>query len=120
MNLEVEYEKVAKRAIKQKLITRKEWDTDFKFLRDEWGHSFVHYLEAIIAKLDLFVTINPRMLERKEELEKRFKLKIADLGDMKEMFDPAEISRCPHCFCMTHTLYGKNLCGKCKKPKEKK
>jgi hypothetical protein len=23
-----------------------------------------------------------------------------------------EISQCPHCFCMTHTIKGK--CGKCK------
>jgi len=31
-------------------------------------------------------------------------------------FDFDDISLCPNCGCMTHTIRG--LCGKCKKPKK--
>ena len=31
-------------------------------------------------------------------------------------YDPAEISLCKNCWCMTHTLAG-NKCGKCHHPK---
>ena len=74
--LEEKYEEVVSEAIKLDLIKRKEWDNRFKNYRDEWGHSFVHYLECIINKIDIFLTINPIMLKNKKELEKRFSVRI--------------------------------------------
>ncbi len=74
--LEEKYEEVVSEAIKLELIKRKEWDNRFKNYRDEWGHSFVHYLECIINKIDIFLTINPIMLKNKKELEKRFSVRI--------------------------------------------
>lgn len=32
-------------------------------------------------------------------------------AEIAEKFDPAEVSLCPNCYCMTHTVKG--LCGKC-------
>lgn len=75
--LEKVYEEVVSRAIGLKLIKRKEWDERFKDYRDEAGHSFVHYLECIMNKIDIFLTLNPIMIENREELEKRFGVRIA-------------------------------------------
>lgn len=33
-----------------------------------------------------------------------------------QSFEPAEVSLCRNCQCMTHTLAG-NVCGKCKRSK---
>ena len=74
--LEQKYEEVVSRAIGLKLIKRSEWDERFKDYRDEAGHSFVHYLECIMNKIDIFLTLNPIMIKNREELEKRFGVKI--------------------------------------------
>jgi len=74
--LEKEYEKVVSRAVKLKIIKREEWDNRFKNYRDEFGHSFVHYLECIMSKINFFLTINPIMLKNKKELEERFGVRI--------------------------------------------
>ena len=74
--LEEKYEEVVSRAIKLKIIKREEWDNQFKNYRDEFGHSFVHYLECIMSKIDIFLTLNPIMLKNKKELEERFGVRI--------------------------------------------
>ena len=74
--LEKEYEKVVSRAVELKIIKREEWDNRFKNYRDEFGHSFVHYLECIMSKINFFLTINPIMLKNKMELEERFGVRI--------------------------------------------
>ncbi len=74
--LEEMYEEVVSRAVKLKIIKREEWDNRFKNYRDEYGHSFVHYLECIMSKIDIFLTINPIMLKNKKELEERFGVRI--------------------------------------------
>lgn len=64
--LEEKYEEIVSEAIKLKIIKRKEWDNRFKNYRDEYGHSFVHYLECIMCKINIFLTINPIMLKNKK------------------------------------------------------
>ena len=76
IKLEKEYEKVATLSIKKGLITREEWENRFKNYRDEYGHSFLHYLTAVMNGCDAFITFNKIMLDNKEELEGRFKVKI--------------------------------------------
>lgn len=82
--LKQEYEKVVSRAVKLKLIKRKEWDDRFINYRDEYGHSFVHYLECIMHKIEVFVTINPIMLKNKKELQNRFGVRIASPEELIE------------------------------------
>ena len=84
MNLEKEYQKIAKKAIKDKLITKKEWDTRFDKMRDEYGHSFVHLLEAHYANLDYFITVNEKIINNRKELEKRFKVPIRTPGELMD------------------------------------
>ena len=81
--LEEKYEEVVSRAIKLKIIKREEWDNRFKNYRDEAGHSFVHYLECIMSKINIniFLTLNPIMLKNKKELEKRFGVRILSPED---------------------------------------
>ena len=74
--LEEKYEEIVLRAVKLKIIKRKEWDDRFINYRDEAGHSFVHYLECIMNKVYIFLTINPIMLKNKKELEERFGVRI--------------------------------------------
>ena len=74
--LKQKYEEVVSRAIELKLIKREEWKNRFINYRDRYGHSFVHYLEAIMGKMDVFLTLNSIMLRNREELEKRFGVRI--------------------------------------------
>lgn len=74
--LEEKYEEVVSEAIKLKLIKRKEWNNRFKNYRDKFGHSFVHYLECIMNKIDIFLTLNPIMLRNRDELQERFGVRI--------------------------------------------
>ena len=91
--LEQEYEKVVSRAVKLKLIKRKEWDNRFINYRDEYGHSFVHYLECIMHKIEIFVTLNPIMFKHREELQKRFGVRIASIEELDEELK----TKCPYC-----------------------
>jgi len=51
------------------------------------------------------------MIKLAELIKKKFSTKLENLR--KETFNPEEISLCPYCNCMTHTLYKDNTCGKC-------
>ncbi len=85
-DLEKMYEEVVSRAIRLKIIKRKEWDDRFKNYRDECGHSFVHYLECIMNNIEIFVTLNPIMFKHREELQERFGVRIASPEELiKEM-----------------------------------
>lgn len=55
------------------------------FYDDYGSDSFIQYINAAMnAKIDYFVTNNERMLNKREELEKKFGLKIAS---PKELLD---------------------------------
>jgi hypothetical protein len=56
---------------------------------DEFGSdSFIQYINAVMnAKIDFFVTENERMLKRREELEKRFGLKITSPENILKKLD---------------------------------
>lgn len=83
-DLEKIYEEVVSRAVRLKIIKRKEWDNRFKNYRDEYGHSFVHYLESIMNNIEIFVTLNPIMFKYREELQKRFGVRITSPEELTE------------------------------------
>ena len=84
--LEKKYEEVVSKAIRLKIIKRKEWDERFKNYRDEAGHSFVHYLVSIMNEMDIFLTLNPIMLRNRNTLQKRFGVRIVSPEELnKEM-----------------------------------
>ena len=76
------YKMEVEKFINLKLITLEEWNSRFKNFRDEYGYSFIHYLESTINELDTFITNNPVMLENRKELEKRFGVKIRTPGEL--------------------------------------
>ena len=86
LDLEKAYETVAAAAIKKGLMTKVEWETRFKFYRDEVGHSFIHLLECVMASegINTFLTSNPIMLENKKELQDRFKIEILTLDEFSK------------------------------------
>ena len=88
--LENEYKKIVCWAIKKGLITEEEWNTRFKNYRDNCGYSFIHYLEAKMNKIDIFVTINPIMLDNREELQNRFNVKIQTLQEIMDESDASQ------------------------------
>lgn len=79
-----DYKKEVKKAIEMNLITLDEWNMRFKFYRDDYGYSFIHYLNCIYFKIDTFLTDNPIMLENRKELEKRFGVKIISSKEFLE------------------------------------
>ena len=78
---------ILKDAFEQNILTEKEYEDKYKdmFYDDYGGDSFIQYLNAVMnAKVDFFVTENERMLNRKDELERRFGLKIASPDEIAE------------------------------------
>lgn len=84
------FEKVKKRAHLEKnntlkiafekgILTKEEYEEKYKnMFYDDYGmDSFVQYIDAVLSrKVDCFVTHNERMLNKKEELKKRFGLRV--------------------------------------------
>ena len=85
-NLVTSYRSVIVRAIALHIITLEQWNMKYKFYRDDAGYSMIHYLEAYMNKtVDFFITSNPIMLNDREDLQKRFELKILTLEEFKEL-----------------------------------
>jgi hypothetical protein len=57
------------------LLTDEEWDEFRRIYRDEYGDSFVHYMNSIRHNA-MFVTNNPKILADRKKLQKRFGGKI--------------------------------------------
>ncbi|MCS7187888.1 MAG: hypothetical protein N3B10_00395 [Armatimonadetes bacterium] len=71
-----EYEEIKRWAVEEaKLVTMEEWDELRQNYRDEYGDSFVHYMNALRHKA-VFVTNNPKILADRRKLQKRFGGKI--------------------------------------------
>lgn len=68
-------------------ITLEEWNSRLKNFRDEYGYSIIHYLEAVVNRINLFVTLNPIMIENRKELEKRFGVKIRTPEEQVKEFE---------------------------------
>ena len=80
--LEKQYQSAVKLFIRLELITLEEWNTRFKNFRDDCGYSMIHYLEAVLNKVDSFVTENPFLLGNRKELVKRFGVEILTAEEM--------------------------------------
>jgi len=83
----LEKENILKQAFEENLFTKKEYEEKYKdmFYDDYGSDSFMQYINAVMnAKIDCFVTQNERMLGRKEELKKRFGLRIASPKEIVE------------------------------------
>lgn len=71
---------VLEQAYKEGLFMEKEYNEKYKdHFYDDYGcDSFIQYINAAMnAEIDRFVTVNERILRRRDELEEKFKLKIA-------------------------------------------
>jgi len=80
-------EDILKQAFNENLFTKEEYKERYKdmFYDDYGSDSFIQYINAVMnAKIDCFVTENERMLKRKEELKKRFGLRIAGPKEILE------------------------------------
>src|SRR3989338_5929375 len=78
---------ILKQAFEEKLFTKEEYEEKYKdmFYDDYGSDSFVQYINAVMnTKVDCFVTHNERMLTRKDELKKRFGLRIASSKEIVE------------------------------------
>jgi len=86
--MHLQKENILKQAFEENLLTEKEYNEKYKdMFYDEFGSdSFMQYINAVMnAKIDFFITENGRILKRKDELEKRFGLKIASSEDALKM-----------------------------------
>ena len=79
------YRNVVIRAIQLHLITLEQWNTRYKFYRDDCGYSIIHYLEGYMSgKIGTFITANPIMIDNRDDLQKRFGIKIITLEEFGE------------------------------------
>lgn len=88
--LHLQKENVLKQAFEENLFTEEEYNKNYKdMFYDEYGSdSFIQYINAVMnAKIDFFVTENERMLKRREELKKRFGLRIASPEQILKKLD---------------------------------
>ncbi len=88
--LHLQKENVLKQAFEENLFTEEEYNKNHKdMFYDEYGSdSFIQYINAVMnAKIDFFVTENERMLKRREELKKRFGLRIASPEQILKKLD---------------------------------
>lgn len=74
--LEHKYRAYVQSFIINQNFTLEEWNSRLKYFRDEVGYSIIHYFEAVENKSDIFLTFTKSMIENRDELEKRFGLKI--------------------------------------------
>ncbi len=91
--LENQYKAYVKSFIDAGKITLEEWNSRLKNFRDDDGYSIIHYLESVVNRLDIFVTLNPIMLENREELEKRFGVKIKTPEELLKDKTPVEVEK---------------------------
>ena len=80
--------KILKQAIEEKLITKEEYEKNYKdMFYDEFGFdSFLQYIDGVMnSKGDYFVSLNKNLLKRRSELEKRFKLKIISMEELEKI-----------------------------------
>ncbi|MBS3097057.1 hypothetical protein J4480_06500 [Candidatus Woesearchaeota archaeon] len=88
--LHEEKNKILKQAFEEKLITREEYEKSYKdMFYDEFGFDgFIQYIDAVMgSKGDCFVTLNQNLLKRRNELEKKFKLKITSIEELEKIAD---------------------------------
>ncbi len=81
--MEEKYREEISKFIARGIISLEEWNKEFKFYRDDFGYSIIHYLISASNNLDIFVTNNPLMLKNKKKLEKRFRVKIITLEELR-------------------------------------
>lgn len=83
--LHLQKENILNQAFEENLFTEKEYNEKYRdmFYDDYGSDSFIQYINAVMnAKIDYFVTENERMLKKKEELNKKFGLRIASPEDV--------------------------------------
>lgn len=78
------YKNTVRRMINENKITLKEWNSKYKNYRDDVGYSIIHLFEAHFHEIEVFITINPIMLEDKDDLFKRFNVKVMTPKEMME------------------------------------
>ena len=81
-------------AFNDKLITKEEYEKSYKdMFYDEFGFDgFSQYIDAVAnSKGDCFVTLNKNLIKRRDELEKKFKLKIISTEELEKMVDKQKL-----------------------------
>ena len=80
--------RILKEAFNKKIITEEEYENNYKdMFYDEFGFDgFLQYLDGVMnAKADYFVTLNKNLIKRRDELERKFKLKIISPEELEKI-----------------------------------
>lgn len=87
--LNLQKEDILNQAIDEKILTKEEYKEKYEdmFYDDFGADSFLQYLNASMntKDIDYFVTENLRLLNKREDIEKKFKLKIISLKELEEL-----------------------------------
>lgn len=86
--MHAQQDRILKEAFSKRIITKDEYESNYKdMFYDEFGlDGFLQYIDGVMnAKADYFVTLNKNLIKRKEELERKFKLKIIAPEELEEI-----------------------------------
>ena len=84
-NLIRDYKEVVYEALQEGILTLQEWNMVFKFYRDEYGYSILHYIKGAMFKTNYFITENPIMIKNRKMLEERFGVPILNAKEYNRL-----------------------------------
>jgi hypothetical protein len=90
-------EKIIRQAEDKKILTFEEYSLNYEHkYYDLWGgDGFLQYINAVMnSHADCFITRNENLLKKKEELKKKFGLRIASLEDIGKEIECNKDSKC--------------------------
>lgn len=86
--LHAQQNRILKEAFNKKIITEEEYENNYKdMFYDEFGFDgFLQYIDGVMnANADYFVTLNKNLIKRRDELERKFKLKIISPEELEKI-----------------------------------
>ena len=86
--LHTEQEKILSEAFNKKIIIKEDYENSYKdMFYDEFGFDgFLQFIDSVMnAKADYFVTLNKNLIKRRDELERKFKLKIITPEELEKI-----------------------------------
>jgi len=86
--LHLERDRILNEAFGKKLMTKGEYENNYKdMFYDEFGFDgFLQYVDGVMnANADYFITINKNLINKRKEMENKFKLRILTPEELEKM-----------------------------------
>lgn len=88
LKLHSQKNRILKEAFSRRILTKEDYESYYKdMFYDEFGFDgFLQYLDGVMnANADYFVTLNKNLIKRRDELERKFKLKVITPEELEKI-----------------------------------